>query len=334
MTGYNIQLEKLCKTLQLGELIHEPQELTGGLIHKMVAMQTTTSKYAVKALNPKVIARPEALQNIINSEKIACIVSGNINAFPAKIYNDKAVQEIDGQYYLVFDWCDGKNIFGDDITAFHCEKIGQILAIVHKTDFTKLGLADNYTDDEPVPDWNSYLKKGIAANAPWVQIVRDNIEKLYDYSNLTCSAAKILSENTVITHCDLEPKNVLWQDKTPYLIDWEAAGFVNPMHDLVETAVYWSKDNNGQLVKNKFLALIQGYKSIISNLQSDWSAVLDKGFSGLLGWLEYSLKRSLWIECTDEVENKMGTEHVSGTICNINKYAEDKKMLSNWLKEV
>lgn len=333
MTGYNIQHEKLCKTLQLGELIYEPQELSGGLMHKMLAMQTTTGKYAIKALNPKVMARPEAVQNIINSEKIACIVSENINAVPAKIYN-KALQEIDGQYYLVFDWCDGKNIFGDDITAFHCEKMGQILAKIHRTDFTKLGLVDSYTVDEPVPGWNCYLKKGIAANAPWVHIVRDNIGKLYDYSNLVCSAAKILSKNTVITHCDLEPKNVLWQDKTPYVIDWEAAGFVNPMHDLVETAVYWSKDNNGQLVNDKFLSLIQGYKSIIPNLQSDWSVVLDKGFSGLLGWLEYSLKRSLWIECTDEAENKMGTEHVSGTINNIYKYAEDKKMLSNWLREV
>lgn len=46
------------------------------------------------------------------------------------------------------------------------------------------------------------------------------------------------------------------------------------------------------------------------------------------------MKRSLWIECTDEAENKMGTDHVSGTINNINNYAEDKKMLSNWLNEV
>lgn len=58
MTGYNIQLEMLCKTLQLGELIYEPQELSGGLMHKMLAIQTTTGKYAIKALNPKVMARP------------------------------------------------------------------------------------------------------------------------------------------------------------------------------------------------------------------------------------------------------------------------------------
>lgn len=334
MNHYNIQHEKLCKTLQLGDSILELQELSGGLMHRMFALQTTTGKYAVKALNPQVMARPEALQNYINSEKIARTMSRNINAVPAKIYNDKALQELDGQYYLVFDWCDGKNLYSDDISAFHCEKIGQILAIIHKTDFTKLGLVDNYTYDDPVPDWDNYLKTGIAVNAPWVQILRDNIEKLYNYSDLVCSSAKVLSENTVITHCDLDPKNVLWQAKVPYIIDWEAAGFANPYHDLIETAVYWSKDNNEQLVKDKFLAIIQGYKDIIPNLKSDWNIVLDKGFSGLLGWLEYSLKRSLWIECTDEDENKLGTEHVLGTIYNINKYDEDRKKLYNWLKEI
>ncbi len=334
MKNYNIQHEKLCKTIQLGDLILEPQKLSGGLINRMFAFQTTKGKYAIKALNPQVMARPEAFQNFINSEMIAFTMSKNINAVPAKNYNNKILQELDGQFYLIFDWCDGKNIFGDGISAFHCEEIGRILAIVHKTDFTKLGLVDNYTYDEPVPNWNSYLNKGIALNAHWVQVVRENIEKLYDYSNLACSAAKVLSENTVITHCDLDPKNVLWQDKVPYIIDWEAAGFVNPYHDLVETAVYWSKDNNEQLVKDKFLAFIQGYKDNIPNLQSDWNVVLDKGFFGLLGWLEYSLKRSLWIECTDENENKLGTEHVSGTIYNINKYAEDRKELYNWLKEM
>lgn len=334
MKNYNIQYEKLCKTLQLGGIIHEPQELSGGLIHRMFALQTTTGKYAVKALNPQVIARPEALQNYINSEKIASIMVGNINAISAKSYNKKVLQELDGQFYLVFDWCDGKNIFGDNISALNCRKIGQILAIIHNTDFTELGLVDNYTYDEPVPDWTIYLRKGTAANAPWVQDVRDNIEKLYDYSHLVCSAAKVLSKYTVISHGDLEPKNVLWKDKEPYIIDWEAAGFGNPYHDLVETAVYWSKDNKDKLVKDKFLAFIQGYKEIIPNLQSDWDTVLDKGFSGLLGWLEYSLKRSLWIECSDEYENKLGTEHVSGTIYNINKYAEDRKELYNWLKEL
>ena len=59
--------------------------------------------------------------------------------------------------------------------------------------------------------------------------------------------------------------------------------------------------------------------------------VLVTGFSSKLGWLEYSLKRSLWIECTDEEEQKMGTVQVIGTIHEIKNYAEQIPNLLQWL---
>ncbi|PSL32969.1 hypothetical protein B0H99_11079 [Planomicrobium soli] len=58
---------------------------------------------------------------------------------------------------------------------------------------------------------------------------------------------------------------------------------------------------------------------------------LGKIFSSELGWLEYSLKRSLWIECTNE-EQKMGTNQVVETILEVKKYAEKTSILIDWLK--
>ena len=66
-------------------------------------------------------------------------------------------------------------------------------------------------------------------------------------------------------------------------------------------------------------------------LNADWNMVLVTGFSSKLGWLEYSLKRSLWIECTDEEEQKMGTVQVIGTIHEIKNYAEQIPNLLQWL---
>ncbi|WP_342779070.1 hypothetical protein [Paenibacillus hemerocallicola] len=57
------------------------------------------------------------------------------------------------------------------------------------------------------------------------------------------------------------------------------------------------------------------------------------GFSGKLGWLEYSLKRSLRIECTNEEEQQMGTEQVTGTINAIRRYANNISELEKWLKD-
>ncbi|MNI99931.1 hypothetical protein D3C73_1591450 [compost metagenome] len=59
--------------------------------------------------------------------------------------------------------------------------------------------------------------------------------------------------------------------------------------------------------------------------------VLVNGFLGKLDWLEYSLKRSLWIECTDEEEQQMGTSQVTGTINSIIRYADMISELEKWL---
>ncbi|MGM1049833.1 MAG: hypothetical protein ACQEXX_27380 [Bacillota bacterium] len=46
--------------------------------------------------------------------------------------------------------------------------------------------------------------------------------------------------------------------------------------------------------------------------------IFENGLLRTLGWLEYSLKRSLWIECTEEHEQQMGTEQVTETINTLN----------------
>ena len=132
---YNIQFEKLCDTLDVGKLICDPEQVTGGLLHRMYSVETTTGKYAVKTLNPQVMLRPKAKSDIVNGERIAEIAADFIPALPAKKFGDKFLQQIDGQYYLVYDWIEGKSLYGENITVDHCEKIGGILGKLHNIDY-------------------------------------------------------------------------------------------------------------------------------------------------------------------------------------------------------
>lgn len=84
---YNLQFDKLCSSLKLGELTSEPSAISGGLLHKMFAVETTQGKYAIKALNPQIMLRPPAMRNIIDSELVANIAAGRIPALAAKIFN-------------------------------------------------------------------------------------------------------------------------------------------------------------------------------------------------------------------------------------------------------
>jgi len=67
---YNLQFEKLCDALRLGEIVGEPKAVSGGLLHRMYVVETKEGKYAVKALNPKIMVRPPAMQQFINSKRI------------------------------------------------------------------------------------------------------------------------------------------------------------------------------------------------------------------------------------------------------------------------
>jgi len=332
-TQYNLQFDKLCNMLQLGEIIGVPEAISGGLLHRMYRIETDQGKYAIKALNPQIMIRPTAMQSFINSERIANIAANNVPALPAKQFNGASVQKIDDQYYLVFDWIEGRSLKSDEINIIHCGKMGEIVADIHMTDFSELRIPNSYLTSAQLMDWNQYLKQGQKNNAVWVNLLRENMDQLYEWDIQANNAAELLSSNLVISHADLDPKNVMWNNDNPILIDWEASGYINSMQNLTETAIYWSENEMGDMDKERFSAFIGGYKKRRGTLHANWKAVLENGFLGKLGWLEYSLKRSLWIECTDEKEQQMGTEQVTGTIHAISSYANKIPELEKWLIE-
>jgi len=92
------------------------------------------------------------------------------------------------------------------------------------------------------------------------------------------------------------------------------------MQELTEAAIYWSEDEAGKIDKAKFMAFLKGYKIGYGPLHTDWKVVLLSGLTGKLGWLEYSLKRSLGIECSDESEQQLGTDQTTETLNAINRY--------------
>lgn len=328
---YNLQFKKLCNVLQLGDIVDVPKRISGGLLHRMYAIETTQGKYAIKALNPQIMLRTVAMEHFINSERIVNIAANNIPAIAAEKFNGTSIQEMDNQFYIVFRWVNGKTLKPDEISIVHCEKIGGILADIHRTDFSELCISNNPLGKEQLADWNYYLHKGQENNAEWVNMLTGIVDRLYDWNVQANKCAKLLASEMIISHRDLDSKNVMWNGDTPIVIDWESAGYVNPMQELVETAIYWSENEEGNIKKERFLAFIDGYKKSYGKVQANWRIVLMSGFSGKLNWLEYNLKRSLSIECTDEAEQQMSTAQVIGTIDTITGYANMISELEVWL---
>ena len=111
-----VQIDKLFNKYGLEKLIKEPKQVTGGLLHKMYQVITENKKYAVKELNSSIMQRNGVKENMINSERIAKAFDGIVPVVAAKEFNDNTLLTLDGQYYMVFDWLEGKSIFPPYIT--------------------------------------------------------------------------------------------------------------------------------------------------------------------------------------------------------------------------
>ncbi|MYL48353.1 phosphotransferase [Halobacillus litoralis] len=329
----DVQWQLLCFQTDLGKLVSSPESITGGLLHKMYGVKTAKDNYAVKVLNPVIMRRPEAMTNYMNSEKIANHLSNYIPALPANLINGTFVHEIDHQFYMVFDRVEGGRMKPIEIKPVHSRKIGSILADIHKANCEELELEYSGINNSHWIEWHRYMKKGQKKSAEWVTLLERNIDKLYEWEAKSKKAAEVLSSETVMSHRDLDPKNVMWYQGSPVIIDWESAGSINPMQDLIETAVYWSTDGQGNINEKLFLAFLEGYQKNSGELCAHWERVLDTGYLGKLNWLEYNLKRSLQMECSDEKEQKLGAAQVKETIMELQQYENSTPILLDWLNK-
>ncbi len=302
MAGYHIKIDELCRRCGIGGLITAPVPISGGLLHQMYDVSTTAGRFVVKVLNPEIMARSGAFGSYAVSEKIARKLSGSIPVSCAKRCGENDIQELEGQYYLIYDFINGKSLRQREITPRHAQKVGAVVAKIHTTDFSELNLINVRPTNPRVFDWLSLARTGESRDLIWHPLITANLEKLSFLTDRMNESRAALSSNETICHGDLDSKNVLWQNNIPTIIDWESAWFYNPCHDFLDTALYWSKNENESIDYMRFSAFIDGYRSIKIIQNTDWKTVLYSGYSAKLGWLYYNLKRSAGVDCYDEAE--------------------------------
>lgn len=328
------ELEKLAAALGLGELLESPEEIHGGLLHKMYRVAASQGIYAVKVLNSEIMKRPSALRNMICSEKIAANLSREIPAVVSLEIGGNRVRELDGKYYMIFPWAEGTSVFPPEITEEHCRVMGDMLGRIHELNVSGEGAVPEEGGPE-MYDWEKYLRmaeqKGLQ-EAEWCAGYRKAVGDIQAWNIAACDAGESLGANMVISHRDLDPKNVLWNGIKPYIIDWEAAGYVNPFQEFLEVVNYWTGDGKEGIRQEYFSAMTAAYQKHMSLEQADWNSVFAGSFAGMLGWLEYNLKRALGLEAADAEEIRLGGQQVVSTIKDLYDWQVKTNILKEWLR--
>lgn len=331
MSALSTMLSVLCKKYGLGTMQKEPLAVKGGFLHRMYRVTTDQGDYAVKLLNPDIMKRPQAMNNMIVSERIARQLAQEPNALPAVAalaWEERQLLSLDTadglaadcalQYALVYPWLEARSLFAPEIGVSHCRQIGRMLGRIHGAglDAGELELSREETERSPY-DWQGYLTLAQKQDVPWLRDYEAMLPDLTRWDLAATVAMETVSAHQVVSHRDLDPKNVLWQGEQPYLIDWEAAGVVNPCQELLEILNYWCNDENGCLDPSRCQALLAEYTRYMNLGDVDWTPVFAVSYDGMLGWLEYTLKKALGIE---KDEDAQGASQMTGTYRELQRY--------------
>ena len=294
----------LCALWGLGELTAPPVSLTGGLLHKMFRLETEGGVFAAKALNPGILRRPEAMGNYLRSEEIArSAAAAGFPALPALTLSGEPLVRTGEQYWMLFPWAEGRALRGDDIRPEHCARMGALLQQLHGL----FPAEERAPAAQPIPSgcWTELLNEG--ADQPWAEPLRQLLPSLRIWTEQGSEAPSALEQGQVLSHRDMDPKNVLWTrteaGDQPLVIDWEAAGRVHPLQERLETALCWSDDGRQTCCFDAFMG---GY----GPLPPDASRLAEQAAAavvlGRLDWLRYNLLRSLGGEGADEEARQLG----------------------------
>lgn len=315
-----MNIEGFCKEYNLGT-VKNITKLTGGLMHKMFKVETDKNIYAIKVLNKEVMNREEAYDNFVISETISNLAKeNNIPVSSARKINGNYLTKYQDLYYMVFLFIEGKTLKDNEITIKHCKEIGKLLAKIHSLDYTKINLQSEKTEYKRLYDWEGYALEINFKNMSYQKEYLKNYKK---YNSLLKRANERFnnSNNTfTICHRDMDPKNVMWKNNKPIVIDWESATLANPHRELLEDALCWSGFLSNNFDEEKFLAVFKAYQEERNIKDIDWYDVICGNLVGRFGWLKYNLERSLGIKSNDQEEMTLAEKEVLKTIDEINRY--------------
>ena len=317
----------------LGNPLQEPQAVSGGLLHRVWRLDTTQGTFALKQLNTAIMQKPHIYDSYRLSERIATAMAAQgIPAVAALTCNGDPLQVIENDTVIVYRWIEGETLSAEAVEPERARLIGALLARMHALHLQFPALPRPDWEHFRADDWDLLTVHAYDMGIPWATPARAVMHSLLEWSKLSEQAGEKLSHSYVISHRDLGQKNVLWQDDhTPLLIDWEAAGLVNPTMELVSTALDWSGFATGVVREDTFVAMMESYVAGGGVVRDAGIDVLHGVMGIWLNWLVFNMRRSLGESIFDEEERQLGIRETPLAIARLRTLAHYVEKWASWI---
>lgn len=303
-------LARLMSVCGLGEIVAAVESVSGGLMHRMYKVTTDSGIYAVKHLNAEIMKRPDAQENYARAEKIEAILEkSEVPIVPAMVIHDRKMQNVDGQFFYIFMWQSGRITDWNHISREECHKAGNILGKIHAIE--PRNIAQQPPEISHI-DWHGYLRKAKQEDSGIAALLEENEELLVSVENELNKARASLPAMLCLSDEDMDPKNIMWDNGTPWVIDLECLDYGNPVSHVMQLALQWSGIVTCELDTDKMVAFFDGYLEAYDNGFRSYGDTVGVAYTWV-EWLEYNIQRALG-NCMDEAERQLGISEVKNTM--------------------
>lgn len=303
-------LANLMAACGLGAISSPVESVSGGFLHRMYRVTTDCGTYAVKHLNPEIMGRPGVFENYARAERLESMIEKEgIPIVPSMTIHGNKMQNIEGHYFYIFNWQEGHITDWNNISNHECHMVGNILGRIHAID------PQNVSHQEPKLseiDWHGYVLKTKEGKSEIASLLEDN-EELLIYAEKELNKARVsLPDIQCVSNEDMDPKNIMWDNGNPWVIDLECLDYGNPISHVLQLALQWSGIVTCDMEIEKMIAFFDGYMEAYDNCFRAYSDVFGLAYIWV-EWLEYNIRRALGV-CMDEEEKTMGISEVRNTI--------------------
>jgi aminoglycoside phosphotransferase (APT) family kinase protein len=287
--------DQVVEAFDLGTMLEDPARVTGGLLHTMWRLTTTAGTFAVKQLNAVIMARPGIEQEYLRSEEVArAVTTADLPACAALVGARGSLLQAGPSTCLVFPWVEGRSRISGSVSIKDSERVGALLARIHSLDLQVVGFPALVRKMLPREQWQLLIDRAVRGGVETAIELHEALPEVLRWSDEYERADEVLIRRMIVSHRDLDQKNVLWTvSGSPVVIDWEAAGPINPTLEIAAAALDWSGAVKDYLDLESAHAMLAGYRRAGGTLVEPPEAVVAGCYGNWLGWLKFNIGRSV-----------------------------------------
>jgi thiamine kinase-like enzyme len=294
-------LQQICSLLDLGTPIEALSRVPGGFHHCMWRLTSDRGCFAIKQLADDMDMQDAATVAQLNATEItACEFSRHgVPALYSLHVDRNHLQVLDSVGYLVYPWTDSTACHRNGIREHHAVTVAITLAHMHHSNITVPELRDVPAFPVTAERVIDLVQLARQRNVRYSDILQDRLDDILRIVALHAPALERLKNHQVISHGDLDHKNILWNENDePLLIDWESARRVNPTYELCLEALDWG-GITAHFDARPFTTILRAYVDAGGRLVEEMIPAASDAIQGAwVNWLLYNVGRAVAIEGT------------------------------------